>query len=877
MSIDSSAELLFNIGANTDDAESNILRFRSLMGKDLSDLGGEFDAWAEKLVGDLGTVKGALIATSALMGAGLVAAAGMAVEAARKYSEYVDAVSKGSRVTGISVESMSKLKFAAEATHTSYEALTQGLTRFASNVVKAAQGSEAQAKAFTQLGISHEQLVAGEKDLNGLLMVVADKFQTLGSRVLQTAEARELFARGGPALVQMLSQGSEGIRALGLEAEKLGLVIGTKDVEANEQYKASIHLLKAEMEAVTVTVGREVLPAFAALISTAVGFLEAMGKSDNWKWYDYLTAGTSRIVKFGAQWRVSTDEVRAKVEELAKSLSKFGGEGDSPLAQGAKEAKGEWQGLSDVLEKVRERALDLSSVDEKTTKELEQTQFGIDKLVAKYRELSAAGKLTKEDAATQAAALAQMPAAMSALMTHYIDEINRKNDQAGEDLVGRTAAQAEQTYAVKAAAWEREIDLLAEKLGREQALQGGNEDKLFALWVAGRDKLRREQDAAVQSAGEDLDARLGQQREKTYAEQVAAWDREIQKLTEKLQKEGALKGANADKLAELDRAGRDKIDRDKTAAYTAEMGKLSTHMASMLTAQMSQADKLRVVYERDLQAYSDVELKKEQARTANGPEQQLAIEQHFAQLRKQLLTGYQADLQALTNSQGWQGVFGGKFGELLRGNETLMKQWATSANQSSMLMKVSLEGLEETGRKTFESLAQGMGGNIASAIVHSKSIKEAMKAELESTLENLAAQSITYAIYSTALGFTRLAQYDATGATQAFTAAAIWGSVGAASAVAGRAMAGPAAGASGGAGTAAGGQVGGASTGSAAAAGSSAGAGGPGGPHVTVNVWGHVVGVSGVSQLASMLNDAVLNSDVQLTSTNTKTGAQVVR
>src|ERR1039457_4840094 len=85
--------------------------------------------------------------------------------------------------------------------------------------------------------------------------------------------------------------------------------------------------------------------------------------------------------------------------------------------------------------------------------------------VAKYRELSAAGKLSKEDAASQAAALAQMPAAMSALMTHYIEEINRKNDQAGEDLVGRTAAQAEQTYAAKSAAWEREIDLMAEGLG----------------------------------------------------------------------------------------------------------------------------------------------------------------------------------------------------------------------------------------------------------------------------------------------------------------------------------------------------------------------------------------------------------------------------
>jgi hypothetical protein len=674
----------------------------------------------------------------------------------------------------------------------------------------------------------------------------------------------------------MLAQGSEGIRALGAEAEKLGLVIGTKDVEANEQYKASIHLLKAEMEAVTVTVGREVLPAFAALISTAVGFLEAMGKSDNWKWYDYLTAGTSRIVKFGAQWRVSTDEVRAKVEELAKSLSKFGGEGDSPLVQGAKEAKGEWQGLSDVLEKVRERTEDLSSVDQKTTKELEQTQFGIDKLVAKYRELSAAGKLSKEDAASQAAALAQMPAAMSALMTHYIEEINRKNDQAGEDLVGRTAAQAEQTYAAKSAAWEREIDLMAEGLGREQALQGGNEDKLFALWVAGRDKLRREQDAAVQSAGEDLDARLGQQREKTYAEQVAAWDREIQTLTEKLQKEEALKGANADKLADLDRAGRDKIDRDKTAAYTVELGKVSTHLASMLMAQMSQADKLRVVYERDLQAYSDVELKKALL-TANGPAQQLAIEQHFAQLRKQLLTGYQADLQALTNSQGWQGVFGGKFASMIKGNEALLKEWQTSSNQSSMLMRVTMEGLKETAQQTFDSFATGMASSTIAAFIHSKSIKEAMKAEAESVLENLSTQAAAYAIYCLALGFQRQSEYSPMSASQAFTAAAIWGSIATVSAVAGRAVAGPAAGASGGAGTAAGGQAGGASTGSAAAAGASAGAGGPGGPHVTVNVWGHVVGVSGVSQLAGMLNDAVLNSDVQLTATNTKTGAQVVR
>jgi len=84
-----------------------------------------------------------------------------------------------------------------------------------------------------------------------------------------------------------------------------------------------------------------------------------------------------------------------------------------------------------------------------------------------------------------------------------------------------------------------------------------------------------------------------------------------------------------------------------------------------------------------------------------------------------------------------------------------------------MMVRVTLEGLKETGEKTFETLAQGMGGNIAHAAIYSKSIKEAMKAELESTLESLSAQAITYAIFSTALGFTDLAEGNEAGATAA--------------------------------------------------------------------------------------------------------------
>lgn len=52
------------------------------------------------------------------------------------------------------------------------------------------------------------------------------------------------------------------------------------------------------------------------------------------------------------------------------------------------------------------------------------------------------------------------------------------------------------------------------------------------------------------------------------------------------------------------------------------------------------------------------------------------------------------------------------------------------------------------------------------------------------------------------------------------------------------------------------------------------GIGGPGGAGaVQVNVYGHVVGASGIEELAGMLNDAVQNRDVRLVASQTRQGA----
>jgi hypothetical protein len=291
----------------------------------------------------------------------------------------------------------------------------------------------------------------------------------------------------------------------------------------------------------------------------------------------------------------------------------------------------------------------------------------------------------------------------------------------------------------------------------------------------------------------------------------------------------------------------------------------------MVGARATSRERIEYQYSADLQRYSQVEeLKSLKLATTEGERE--AIVQQYALNRSMLLLRYGQDLRALENSQGWQGVFGSRFAQLLAHDEEALRTWATSADQAFNLVSQSAVMMEGFLQKGFESFAQGMGQNIASAIVYKKSIAEAMRAAVASTLESLAAEALIYAIYSTGLGFLRLAQYDYPAATAAFTAAGVWGGVGAAAAVAGRVIAG-----------APGAQdktaAGGAGSGSRGGSSAQDAAGVPvfdRRPMVTVNISGHVIGLNGAEQLAEIINDAVQNRDVRLLATQVKESGRAV-
>ena len=372
-------------------------------------------------------------------------------------------------------------------------------------------------------------------------------------------------------------------------------------------------------------------------------------------------------------------------------------------------------------------------------------------------------------------------------------------------------------------------------------------NKVILLGQSGFDQQRTQlalENAAQRKALEDKE----QMTEETWTLIEAIYQTGLQKIN-------AAEAAQNEKEDETLRQKQAKED----SAYVLELQKLEQQMAKVAAVRTTGQQKLAADYQRDLQQYSAVEEAKALV-TAKNENQMIVIMASYAAIRGQITDKYKADLQTLLNSQGWQGVFGSKFGEALKGNEALLKQWQTSTNQSLMLVQVSIEQLKVMGRQAFEQLAQGMGSGIAQAFVYSASVGQAMRAAETAVLESIAAQAATQAIYAAGWGFYDLATGNEPGATAAFEAAGIFAVVAGVAGAAGRAIAPPSA--------AAASAASGSTDTSSAAADSTTAAGSSGTgtqqPTVYITVQGHVIGPSGITELTDMINQAVYSNNVQL-------------
>ena len=137
-----------------------------------------------------------------------VSAIGIGVTLAKDFIDAGIELDRWASRTGHSVEQLSALRYAAERTGLTLEDLTDVTEELRIKAYDAAEGSEAMASHFAELGINVEDFLA--LDADGQFDLLAEALKNVEDQTRQTILADELLSDSGKKLLTVINGNTEG-------------------------------------------------------------------------------------------------------------------------------------------------------------------------------------------------------------------------------------------------------------------------------------------------------------------------------------------------------------------------------------------------------------------------------------------------------------------------------------------------------------------------------------------------------------------------------------------------------------------------------------------------------------------------------------------
>jgi hypothetical protein len=439
---------------------------------------------------DISTKVGGFTGKLGLIG-GAVGSAVLALESI-KIINVLDQLDDLQEKTGISVESLSVLRFAGEATGTQFEDLAKGIGKLSKEMVSAAGGNKEAAATFDALGISVTNADGTLRTNEEVLGDIADRFAGYKDGAEKAALAQRIFGKSGADMIPFLNQGRAGIKSLADEAKALGVVYDADVARAAADFNDSLVKIKLASEAAAVSIAG---PLIKGLADVSGQFLQA--KKDgtvfetflrNASWLNPVGAGINlarNALDGKAASGKTTAEIQADVDRRNPNQARAGGGrgvilgaapivGDEPNKKktgGSKtdplaEAKRYLESLQKQGEKLREIGVEeeallsiqkgrIGFVSPALEKEILQTARLIDLKKAETDSLKASEEAAKKaaDAASQLDEESikffesiATPAEKLSIELERIGKLGENNPLISDELLARASTKAWQDY-----------------------------------------------------------------------------------------------------------------------------------------------------------------------------------------------------------------------------------------------------------------------------------------------------------------------------------------------------------------------------------------------------------------------------------------------
>jgi hypothetical protein len=169
--------------------------------------------------------------------------------------------------TGVSVEALSELAFAAEMSGATLEDVEAGVRNMSRVLNAAAEGSGEAADALARLGLSVEQL--GGMDNEQRFLVIADALSRVPDMTTRSALAMQLFGKSGTRLLPLLHDGAAGIEAFREQARALGLTVSTETAADAARFQDALDILLKVLKKSAQAIGGALAPMLTELAERA--------------------------------------------------------------------------------------------------------------------------------------------------------------------------------------------------------------------------------------------------------------------------------------------------------------------------------------------------------------------------------------------------------------------------------------------------------------------------------------------------------------------------------------------------------------------------------------------------------------------------------
>ena len=413
-----------------------ILAARDMTGKAFNTTVGRIEGLSKKVF----SLQGAFAALGAATGIGLVI---------EKSLNAADAIGKAADKLGITRSALQEYQFAASQSGVETQTLNMALQRFTRRVAEAAQGKGELKDTLRQYNIEVRDAEGRTRAVGDVLDDLADAIRGAESDQERLRIAFKAFDSEGAALVNMLSDGSAGLKSFRHEARDLGLILSDEVIDASSQAVDQFDKLGRVIKTqVTIAVGN-LAPKIAELSNKLV---EHRGE---------LTQYTEDLLSVGNAAAIAAGKVASFMNQVGRGLGIAGAKvaGAYERAWGILTGKGDmgppqlgetipvgplWRGKIPEPPPLPESAVKSSEVLPDMTEEMGMLNYEL--RILQLQSEAAWGAFNEKQLEAQAG-LHELPMTMEAIIGNVEVSVNQMADEvdrafSGIDDKGQAAAAA---------------------------------------------------------------------------------------------------------------------------------------------------------------------------------------------------------------------------------------------------------------------------------------------------------------------------------------------------------------------------------------------------------------------------------------------------